>query len=228
MQPLEQLQSLGQFQPPVSRGYNSYPSSALPGFQQMVPQTSASSPSTPQHRQKPCSNRAISKSVSAPSPKQINHRSSAAGGDGRTIYIYNLPHTVDQKAIEEHVASVVAVSRCHVNEDRQRSSKYKLTAVVTFRTPQQAQLAIERLNKSIWKGYEIKVRLDKGPSAPSAAAVAKDKSLTASRAGEEGREPTALRGTREGPLVVNGSGPTTLTRQIPVDSDDETSCDENE
>ena len=228
MQPLGQLQSLGQFQPPTSHGYNSYSSSALPGFQHMVPQTSASSHPTPQHRQKPSSNRAISKGLSAPSPKQSNHRSNAAGGDGRTIYIYNLPHTVDQKAIEEHVASVVAVSRCHVNEDRQRSSKYKLTAVVTFRTPQQAQLAIERLNRSIWKGYEIKVRLDKGPSVPSASAVAKDKSSTASRTGEEGREIRASRGTREGPLVVNGSGPTTSNRQIPVDSDDETSCDDCE
>jgi RNA recognition motif-containing protein len=222
------MQPLGQLQPPASDGYNSYSSSALPGFQHMVPQTSASSHPTPQHRQKSSTSRAISKSLSAPSSKQSNHKSSATGGDGRTIYIYNLPHTVDQKAIEEHVASVVAVSRCNVIEDRQRSSKYKLTAVVTFRTPQQAQLAIDRLNRSIWKGYEIKVRLDKGPSAPSASALAKDKSSTASRAGEERREMREVREPREGPLVVNGSGPTLSNRQIPVDSDDETSCDDSE
>jgi RNA recognition motif-containing protein len=222
------MQPPGQLQAAASHGYNSCSSLAPPGFQQMVPQTSVSSHPVPQYRPKSSSNRAVSKSLSGPSPKQNNHRSSATGGDGRTIYIYNLPHTVDQKAIEEHVASVVAVSRCHVIEDRQRSSKYKLTAIVTFRTPQQAQLAIDRLNRSIWKGYEIKVRLDKGPSASSASAVAKGTSSTSSLVGKEGREMREARETREGPLIVNGSGPSMSKRQIPVDSDDETSCDDSE
>jgi hypothetical protein len=217
------MQPLVPLQPPAPHGYNSYSSPINPGFQRMVPQTSPSSHLAPQHRQKASTSRPSSKSLSVPSSRPSNHTSSASGFDGRTIYIYNLPYTASQQAIKEHVSSVGVVDRCLVKEDRQRSSKYKLTAVVTFRTPQQAQSAIDQFNRSMWKGCEIKVRLDRGPSSPNASAVAKDKPSTASRAGEECRE---TRETREGPLVVNGSGPTLSNRQIPVDSDDESSCDE--
>ena len=97
--------------------------------------------------------------------------------------------------------------------------------MVTFRTPQHAQTAIDRFNRSTWKGYEIKVKLDRGPTAsgptgPSAAG--KGKSSIASRTREDRRE------MREGPLVVNGSGPSISTRLTRVDADDESSSDEGE
>lgn len=216
MQPLVPLQQ------PAAHSYNSYSSSAIPSFQRLVPQPPASSHLAPQHRHKASANRPASKSLWSPSSKQSNHTSTSTGHDGRTIYIYNLPYTVSQQAIKEHVASVGVVDRCLVKEDRQRSSKYKLTAVVTFRTPQQAQTAIDRFNRSTWKGYEIKVKLDRGPTTSGASGAAKGKPPTASREREERPE------TREGPLVVNGSGPSISSRQTRLDSDDESSCDESE
>jgi RNA recognition motif-containing protein len=140
--------------------------------------------------------------------------------EARTVYLYNLPYTVSQQAIKEHLAPAGIVDRCLVKEDRQRSSKYKLTAVATFRTPQQAQTAINRFNRSIWKGYEIKVKLDRGPTASAPSGAKTSKSSTTSHAREDRRE------TREGPLVVNGSGPSISSRQARVDSDDESSCDD--
>lgn len=136
------------------------------------------------------------------------------------MYIYNLPYTVSQQAIKEHLASAGVVDRCLVKEDRQRSSKFKLTAVATFRTPQQAQTAIDRFNRSTWKGYEIKVKFDRGPTASGASGDGKGKYVMTSRAREDHREP------REGPLVVNGSGPSISSQQTRVDSEDESSCDE--
>ena len=140
--------------------------------------------------------------------------------EGRTVYVYNLPYTVSQQAIKEHLAAAGVVDRCLVKEDRQRSSKYKLTAVVTFRTPQQAQTAIDRFNGSVWKGYEVKVKLDRGPTPSGAPGARNGKSSTTSRARDDRRE------TREGPLVVNGSGPRVANRQAHDDSDDESSCDD--
>ena len=163
----------------------------------------------------------MSKSSLSTSPKQGGLSSNTTGNQGRTVYLFNLPYTVSQQAIKEHLDSVGVIDRCLVKEDRQRSSKYKLTAVVTFRTPEQAQAAIDQFNKSTWKGYEIKVKLDRGPTASGGPSVAKGKSPVASRARENRRE------TREGPLVVDGSGPSISSRQTRMDSDDESSCDES-
>ena len=213
------VQTLAPVQQPITPGYNSYSSSTMPVPQPLIPPLSPTH-ATPQHRYKASTKRTISKSPSSPSSKQGNSKSDTADLDGRTVYVYNLPYTVGQQAIKEHLSSVGVVDRCLVKEDRQRSSKYKLTAVVTFRTPQQAQTAIDRFNRTMWKGYEIKVKLDRGPTASGASGVGKGKSSTASRPKEDRRE------TRDGPLVVNGSGPGISSRRSRVDSDDESSCDE--
>ncbi len=214
------VQTLVPVQQPVSPGYSSYSSSTMPISQRLVPPSSPPTHTTPQYRYKSSTKRTISKCSSSPSSKQGNLTPETADHDGRTVYLYNLPYTVGQQAIKEHLSSVGVVDRCLVKEDRQRSSKYKLTAVVTFRTPQQAQTAIDRFNRTMWKGYEIKIKLDRGPTASGASGAGKGKSSTASRAKEDGRE------TRDGPLVVNGSGPGISSRQTRVDSDDESSCDE--
>ncbi|ERF72270.1 hypothetical protein EPUS_02157 [Endocarpon pusillum Z07020] len=212
------VQTLAPLQQPVTPGYNSYPSSTMPVPQRLLPPLSPTH-ATPQHRYKASTKRTVSKTPSSPSSKQGNPNPDTVDLDGRTVYVYNLPYTVGQQAIKEHLSSVGVVDRCLVKEDRQRSSKYKLTAVVTFRTPQQAQTAIDRFNRTMWKGYEIKIKLDRGPTAAGASGVGKGKSSTASRPREDRRE------TRDGPLVVNGSGPGISSRQCRVDSDDESSCD---
>jgi RNA recognition motif. (a.k.a. RRM, RBD, or RNP domain) len=214
------MQSLAPLQKPASLGYNSCTSTATPGSQRHMQQSAPSSPSTAQFRQKAPGSRPTSKTSTSSSATQGSHSSNTPENEGRTVYLYNLPYTVSQQAIKEHVASAGVVDRCLVKEDRQRSSKYKLTAVVTFRTPQQAQTAIGRFNRSTWKGYEIKVKLDRGPTASGVSANGKGKSTVKPRAREDRRE------TREGPLVVNGSGPSISSRQTRVDSDDESSCDE--
>jgi RNA recognition motif. (a.k.a. RRM, RBD, or RNP domain) len=214
------MQSLVPSQKPASLGYNSCASTAIPGSQRLLQQSAPASPNTAQYRQKAPENRPTSKTSTLSSATQGSHSSNTPENEGRTVYLYNLPYTVSQQAIKEHVASAGVVDRCLVKEDRQRSSKYKLTAVVTFRTPQQAQTAIGRFNRSTWKGYEIKVKLDRGPTASGVSANGKGKSTVKPRAREDRRE------TREGPLVVNGSGPSISSRQTRVDSDDESSCDE--
>jgi RNA recognition motif-containing protein len=120
--------------------------------------------------------------------------------------MYNLPYSVNQQAIKDHLASAGTVDRCVVKEDRQRPSKYKLTAVATFRTPEQAQTAIERFNGSSWKDCEIKVKLDRGTVSTSASAGRKGKLATEAR---------------EGPLVINGSGPSLSSRHSRIETDDD-------
>jgi RNA recognition motif. (a.k.a. RRM, RBD, or RNP domain) len=213
MQPLVPLQQ------PAGHTYNSYPTTLMPGSQRLVPPSSPSSHQTP-HRHKNPADCPVGKALTSASALPGNLSSDTAENEGRTVYLYNLPYTVSQQAIKEHLASAGVVDRCFVKEDRQRSSKYKLTAVATFRTPQQAQTAIDRFNRSIWKGYEIKVKLDRGPTASGPSSMGKGKSAVTSRAREDRRE------AREGPLVVNGSGPSISSRQNRVDSDDESSCDE--
>lgn len=134
------------------------------------------------------------------------HNLSSNENDGRKIYLYNLPCSVNQQAIKEHFASVGTIDRCLVKADRQRPSKYKLTAVATFRTSQQAQTAIERFDGSMWKDCEIKVKLDRGAVVSNTSAVRKGK---------------AAAEIREGPLVINGSGPSLSSRHSRIDSDDD-------
>lgn len=217
MQPLVPLQ-----QSPT-HGYDSYPSTAAPGSQGLIQQTSLPPHISSPYRHKTSANRPNSKaSVTSSSSCTRGNSSSTTDKEGRTVYLYNLPYTVSQQAIKEYLAPAGIVDRCLVKEDRQRSSKYKLTAVATFRTPQQAQAAIDLFNRSTWKGYEIKVKLDRGPSASAASGGGKGKSVVTPRARDDRRE------TREGPLVVNGSGPSISSGKTRVDSDDESTCDEGD
>lgn len=214
MQPLIPLQQLS------LHDYSSCPPSTTPASQRLVQQSPPSPHSTSPYRHKPSGNRPSVKPSTTSSSGRGSLSSSTNDSEGRTVYLYNLPYTVSQQAIKEHLASAGMVDRILVKEDRQRSPKHKLTAVATFRTPQQAQTAIDRFNKSMWKGYEIKVKLDRGPTASGASVVRNSKSSTTSRAKEDRRE------TAEGPLVVNGSGPSISSRHTRVDSDDESSCDD--
>lgn len=202
-------------------GYNSYQPSSMTGSHRLIQKSSPSSHDAAKHRHKTSGNRPVSKSLNSSPSMRGGHASNSTDNEGRTVYLYNLPYTVSQQGIKDHLAPAGVVDRCLVKEDRQRSSKYKLTAVATFRTPQQAQTAIDRFNKSVWKGCEIKVKLDRGPTASCASVVRGGKPSIASRAREDRQE------TREGPLVVNGSGPSMSSRQTRFDSDDESSCDED-
>lgn len=167
-----------------------------------------------------------------------NNKNNGNDNKARTLYLYNLPYTVDEQAIKDHLASAGVVDRCLVREDRQRSSKYKLTAVVRFRTPQQAQNAINRFNGTTWKGYELRIRLDRGPTVaapsgprPSSGGVGKanNRSSPATRTTvTTSRARHSRPDTSEGPLVVNGSGPSITARQGLTDSEDGSSCDEAE
>jgi RNA recognition motif. (a.k.a. RRM, RBD, or RNP domain) len=204
--------------------YNTYLSSTLSGPQRLSAQAIPQSHPPPQYRQSVPTLRPMGKTLAPQMRSGLPHNQKE--NDGRTVYVYNLPYTASQQAIKEHLASAGLIDRCLVKEDRGRSSKYKLTAVVTFRNPQQAQTAIDRFNRTLWKDYEIKVKLDRGPNAMTppparnAPAAANGKSSSAARPRQLRRE------TRDGPLVVNGSGPSISTRQTRIDSDDESSCDE--
>jgi RNA recognition motif-containing protein len=202
-------------QQPAAHIYSSYPPSAVPVSQRLIPPSSPTTNNTAHYHHKNSVHRPVSKTST---PSSGRGSLSSTSNEGRTVYVYNLPHTISQQALKDHLAPAGVVDRCLVKEDRQRSSKYKLTAVATFRTPQQAQTAIDRFNRSVWKGYEIKVKLDRGPTTSGASGVRNSKATA--RGKEDQRE------LREGPLVVNGSGPRISSRQARVDSDDESSCDD--
>jgi hypothetical protein len=84
-----------------------------------------------------------------------------------------------------------------------------------FRTPQQAQTAIEKFNGSTWNGHELSVGLGKRPTGSGASTVTSGRPLI-DWCGEEDRQEMG-----EVPLIVNGSGPNSSRRLSHADSDDE-------
>ncbi len=226
-QPIMQIpaQPVLPVQQPATHLHHPYPSSAMPVSQRLNPQPPCPTHNTAHYHHKNSLHRPVSK-VSTLSSVRDGDSPNANSNQGRTVYVYNLPYTVSQQAIKDHLAPAGVVDRCLVKEDRQRSSKYKLTAVVTFRTPQQAQTAIDRYDRSVWKGYEIKLKLDRGPTASGASGASGTSGVRNSKSSVTSRGKDDRREAREGPLVVNGSGACISSRQAHTDSDDESSCDD--
>lgn len=219
-------------QPPTRQTYGQRPSSKTSG-QHPTSQTNRQRIFTKIPRQHPISKTSgqntpsktsgqhpASKTLTS-SPINDGVTSNSNHTNARTVYLYNLPYTTTESAIRELLAPVGQVDRCLVRQDCRRPPRYKLTAVAKFRTPQQAQTAIDRFNRVKWRGLEIMIKLDRGPNAPGPSSGGRDKSSRSCA-----RE--TLAEARDGPLIVNGSGPSLTCQQRLMDSDDGSSSDEAE
>lgn len=192
-------------QHPATHYYDSHLPSAMPGYQNLNSQFPPSSHANSHHHYKSPVNKTTRSSSALGSLS-----SSSIDNEGRTVHVYNLSYTVSQQAIKEYFASAGVVDRFLF---KKCPSKYKAVAAITFRTPQQAQTAIQQFDRNIWNGYKLRVRLNRGPDA----SVVRNITSSMTPGKRAGRE------LRDGPVVVNGSGPSMSNRRGSVCSDDESS-----
>ena len=203
------------FPPCVPNGFTGYP---LP----MVPAShpTGAQPIPPPHispRQKASVIRPASRMSSSSCTSRQAIDTYAPDAD-RTILLYNLPYETQEQALRAHLALAGFVSRCSIKQDHNRSTRCRMTATATFRSSQQARSAVDQLDGQPFQGRPIKLRL---------VASIKNRQAVRTRTVREKRSPskagkTDRQDVREGPLVVDGSGPTALMGgPCDIDSDDE-------
>jgi RNA recognition motif-containing protein len=107
------------------------------------------------------------------------------GADGKNVYVGNLSWETDDAQLLELVSQYGTVSSAHVEASKSgRSLGYGL---VVYASEADASYAIEQLDELDFGGRKIRVRVDRGPTAP------KEKKERKAREPREPREPKPRR-----------------------------------
>ena len=92
-----------------------------------------------------------------PNGTLVNIRHGSITVQPRGVHIRNLNHDANPKDVEEYFRSAGEIRDCQVRSSRKSK---QCTAVVSFHSEQEAQLAVQRLDGTMFMGRRIEVKLD--------------------------------------------------------------------
>ena len=111
------------------------------------------------------------------------------------IHVRNLNHAATLEDVESYFRQAGEIEQCEVK--RNRNTK-QTTAVVSFRTSRQAQIAVVRFHGTNFMGRKISVKADNDTVGPDATRGTTNPM--------ESTQPPPKSLSRQGPIIVNGSG----------------------
>ena len=127
-----------------------------------------------------------------PNGMLVNIRHGSFPVQSKGIHIRNLNHDANPKDVEEYFQPAGEIRDCQVRSSKRSK---QCTAVVSFHSEKEAQLAVQKFNGTKFMGRQIEVKLDQEDGTPESS---RSRSDTRKHSLEEPTSPS------RGPIIANG------------------------